>query len=74
MSDTQSGTICFRKSVIKDYKFKSKGFELLVELILLFKNYKVKVIKADFIHRRKGRFNVVFNGIPMLIRLKRLKC
>lgn len=55
VEDSMSGFAAFRKTVLRDLKFKPLGYKIIMEIIFKAKNYKICEVPIIFERRRAGK-------------------
>jgi dolichol-phosphate mannosyltransferase len=65
VSDPMSGFFAFPRHMIKDIKFDTKGFKILLEILVKSRDIRVKEVPYTFHDRKSGQskmnFNVIFD-------------
>jgi len=77
VKDPMSGFFAIRKEVISGIQFKSKGFKILLEILVKGKYKRIKEIPVTFNARIVGsklKFRVILNYITDLLKLYYHRC
>lgn len=68
VNDTQSGFLCFKRTILDEIELKSEGFSILLELIIKHKNKKIVEKGLKFTHSVESGETSVWEHVPKMLK------